>query len=107
MKKIFSLSVILHFATALHAQTFNEWFHQKETRIKYMLEQMASNQVYLQYLEEGYEVARKGWIAIQSIKEGDYRLHELFFNSLSIPNSKIQKLGLVADLLLRLDQIRK
>lgn len=42
------------------AQTFDEWFRQKKTQKKYLVQQIAALKVYLGYLKEGYEIAQKG-----------------------------------------------
>lgn len=82
-----------------NAQTFDEWFKQKETRFKYMLQQIAANQVYIEYLQKGYHIAQSGLQNINDIKHGDFNLHNAFFNSLASVNPKIKNLTSVADII--------
>lgn len=84
------------FGCRLNAQTFNEWFRQKKTQIKYLRQQIAANQVYISYLQKGYKIASTGLSAIHAIKQGDFMLHSTFFNSLQSVNPKMPE---VADII--------
>lgn len=86
------------FIASLHtnAQTWEEWFQQKKTQIKYLLQQIAANEVYIQYLEKGYKIAHEGLQTIQSIKKGDFNLHFGFFDSLKKVNPSIKRYAKVA-----------
>ena len=79
-------------------QTTAEWTQQKKTQIKYLLNQIAANKVYIEYLEKGYGIARTGLNAIQHIKKGDFDLHRDFIGSLSRVNPKIKSYTRVADI---------
>lgn len=83
MKKILFLGLILCASLCAPAQTGEEWFRQKETQKKYLLEQITALKVYGAYVKKGYQVAGKGWRIIQGIKEGDLELHSEFLSSLS------------------------
>ncbi len=72
-------------------QTYDEWFRQKKTKEKYLLQQVAALQTYIGYAEKGYSIATCGLNAIKEFKHGDFNLHNTFFNSLSTVNPAIKK----------------
>ena len=47
-------------ATTVRAQTFAEWFQQKSTQKKYLLQQIAALQVYAAYYKAGNNIAHNG-----------------------------------------------
>lgn len=98
MKKLV-LIIVLFSSQILHAQNWNEWFEQKKTQKKYLLQQIVALKVYLGYLEKGYDIANKGLKAIHDIKKGDFDLHNQFFNSLKQVNPNIQKWTKAADII--------
>lgn len=65
-----------------NAQTFDEWFNQKKTQTKYLIEQIVAYQVYLDYLKKGYTIAHNGLTTIENIKNGNFNLDRDFFKSL-------------------------
>ncbi len=81
------------------SQTYDEWFRQKKTQKKYLLQQVAAFQMYIGYAEKGYSIAKKGLNTIQDIKHGDLKLHNSFFNSLEAVNPRIKKYSKVADII--------
>ena len=98
MKKIF-LIVLIANSFQVSAQNFDEWFNQKKTQIKYLLQQIAANEIYIEYLQKGYKIAESGLRTINDIKHGDFSLHNDFFNSLKTVNPKIKGLAKVADII--------
>lgn len=78
--------------------TWNEWFQQKKTKKKYLAEQIVAFQVYIEYLQKGYDIAQKGLTTISNIKNGDINLHQDFFNRLSMVNPKVKSYAKVADI---------
>src|SRR5882672_6465398 len=80
-------------------QTFEEWAQQKKTQKKYLLQQIAALQVYIGYAKKGYNVVNNGLTTIRNIKNGDFNLHQNFFESLKQVNPKIRKYGKVADII--------
>ena len=57
--KQFTLLILFVLAGGLsQAQTFNEWFRQKATQKKYLIQQIAALQVYLDYVQKGYAIAQ-------------------------------------------------
>jgi hypothetical protein len=89
------LSVSLQ--SVCRAQTWDEWFKQKKTQKKYLLEQIAELQLYIGYLEKGYKIVRDGLNTIHTIKNGEFNLHNVFFTSLEKVNPAIQKFARVAE----------
>jgi len=79
-----------------NAQTWNEWFRQKKTQKKYLIQQIAALKVYLKYLKEGYDVAKKGLGMIGDIKDGNFNDHSTYFASLSLVNPSIKQSGKIA-----------
>ena len=75
MKKIIAIALLLSFAESISAQTFDEWFNQKATQRKYLIQQIAALEVYTGYVSDGYSIAKKGLNIIHDIKNGDFNLH--------------------------------
>jgi len=98
MKIIFIL-LLLSFPFFSQAQTLEEWTQQKKTQRKYLLQQIAALQIYLNYAKKGYDIASKGIITVRNIKNGDFNLHRDFFGSLSQVNPKIRKYAKVVDII--------
>jgi hypothetical protein len=55
-----------------------------------MLKQIALLQVYIGYLEKGYDIARKGLRTIADIKDGNWKMDIAFFSSLRNVNPKVR-----------------
>jgi hypothetical protein len=73
----------------LRAQNWQEWFRQKKTQRKYLVQQIAALKVYLEYLKEGYTVAKKGLNMIGDIKDGNFNSHSEYFGSLKQINPSV------------------
>lgn len=84
---------------SMSAQTFDEWFNQKSTQKKYLLQQIAALQVYINYAKKGYNIVSGGINTIRDIKKGDLNLHNTFFSSLKTINPKIGRYVKVADII--------
>ncbi|WP_207428914.1 hypothetical protein [Pedobacter sp. SYSU D00535] len=66
------------------AQTWDEFFRQKETQKKYLLQQLAALKLYADHLSKGYEIADKGLKTIEGFTKGEFDLHSAFFESLKV-----------------------
>lgn len=100
MKKVFVIVLACLIAgVSANAQTFAEWFNQKATQKKYLLQQIAALQVYIGYAKKGYNIASKGINTVRNIKNGDFNLHKDFFSSLKNVNPAISKYAKVADII--------
>jgi hypothetical protein len=82
-----------------NAQTWEEWTEQKETQIKYLVQQIAAFQTYLGYARQGYEIAHKGITTVENIKNGEWNLHKDFFGSLKTVNPVIKNSAKVTDII--------
>ena len=99
MKKVAITLVILIAFNESSAQTFDEWFKQKKTQKKYLIEQIAAFQTYLGYVQKGYSIARKGLTTIGNIKKGDFNLNNDFFSSFKSVNPTIRNYSKVAEII--------
>lgn len=94
MKRLIILWAIFTTVSA-KSQTWDEWFRQKKTKLKYIAEQIAAYEVYAGYLKKGYNIVEKGWAVVNDIKHGDFDLHNNYFNSLKEVNGAIKNYGKV------------
>ncbi len=100
MKKILLfLLLFVSAAGSLQAQTFAEWFNQKQTQRKYLLQQIAALQVYIGYAKKGYNIAKEGLTTIGGFTRGEFNLHTDYFNSLKSVNPEIRRYVKVADII--------
>ncbi len=100
MKKILLfLSLFMSAMGSLQAQTFAEWFNQKQTQRKYLLQQIAALQVYIGYAKKGYNIAKEGLNTIGGFTRGEFNLHTDYLNSLKSVNPEIRRYTKVADII--------
>lgn len=83
--------VLLSASYSINAQTWNELFRQDATQKKYLLQQIASLQLYSEYLSKGFSIAKKGLHTIQDIKHGEFNLHNDYFSSLERVSPNVKK----------------
>lgn len=81
------------------AQTFDEFFKQKETQRKYLAEQIAAFQLYLGYIKKGITITNNGLNLVHDLKNGEFNLHSDYFNSLKNVNPRIKQYARVADII--------
>ena len=93
------LGILLCVSAFAKGQTFDEWFRQKKTQIKYYVQQIAALQVYHEVLQKGYNVAKDGLQVIDDLKHGDFNLHHTYFNSLSSINPSIARSATVQEII--------
>jgi hypothetical protein len=82
MKKVIIAGVMMLTIGVVNAQTFDEWFKQKETQIKYLAEQISALQSYGEVINKGYAIAHDGLTNIFNSKGEDYKQHHDYFLSL-------------------------
>tara|TARA_R110002050_G_scaffold102384_2_gene210918 strand:+ start:1506 stop:2165 length:660 start_codon:yes stop_codon:yes gene_type:complete len=99
MKKILIILLFAGCANSLKAQNFDEWFWQKKTQKKYLIQQIAALQVYIDYAQKGYAIAKEGLDIIGNLKEGELGLHTDYFNSLENVNPEIRQYANVPDIM--------
>lgn len=100
MKNYIALLFII-MSIGAHAQSpnWNEWFRQKKTQRKYLLQQIAALKVYLEYLKKGYEIVDKGLTTIGDIKNGTFNLDKDYLNSLKQVSSVVKNSPKVKEVL--------
>ena len=76
------ITLLIGLAITSYGQTWDEWFRQKKTQRRYNILQIAKLQAYLSFVKEGYKIAKTGLDIYGRIKEVDFNLHDLFFESL-------------------------
>lgn len=81
------------------AQTFGEFFNQKKTQKKYLLQQIAALQVYIGYAKKGYDIASTGLQSIKDITNGEFGLHTAYITSLKAVSPVIRNNIKVAEII--------
>lgn len=77
------------FTMKLKAQTWDEIFRQKKTQKEYLLKQLIALKSYGNFLQKGYEIVGGGLKTIKDLKNGEFDLHQDFFNSLKSINPAV------------------
>jgi hypothetical protein len=90
MKKMILICYPAFLSLNTHAQTFAEWWKQKETQKRYMTEQIAALSAYGAVLREGYETVSQGLGLVHTLQDGDYSQHQGYFNSFASVNPQIK-----------------
>jgi len=98
MKKMRLLFIVMLAVQIAAGQTYDEWFRQKKTQVKYLTEQIAALQVYAGFVEKGYKIAKDGLDAIHAIKQGDFSLHNNYFSSLTNVSPAVKSYTKIADI---------
>lgn len=98
MNRYILMGALLICMQSATAQTFNEWFRQKKTQKKYLLQQIAALKVYLDYLKKGYKIVDKGLTIVGDIKQGKFDLDLEYLESLKNVNSTVSGSAKVASI---------
>lgn len=83
----------------LKAQTWSEWFRQKKTQQRYLLEQIAALRVYTDLAQKSYRFARSGLTTISDLSRGELDLHNAFISALKKVNPSISGSTKVAEII--------
>ena len=86
-------------ASLVNAQTFDEWFKQKETQINYLVEQIGAIKAYDEVINKGYDIAHNGLTNVFTSKERDYQQHSSYFLSLWKVKANIKTYNKVASII--------
>lgn len=86
-------------ATTVRAQTFAEWFQQKKTQKKYLLQQIAALQVYASYYKAGNNIARNGLGSISGYLKSENGLHATYYDNLNNVSPVVKNNKQVSDIL--------
>lgn len=70
-----------------------------QNKFKPLIERIALLQVYLEYLQKGYGIARNGLESVRKITKGEFDLHGDFFNSLAVVNPEVKKYTRIASII--------
>lgn len=102
-KKLLALTVMTvaasSLATTVRAQTFAEWFQQKSTQKKYLLQQIAALQVYAAYYKAGNKIAHNGLGSITGSLKSENGLHTTYYNNLNNVSRVVKNNKQVNDIL--------
>lgn len=74
----------------VNAQSWDEWFHQKKTQIKYLEQQIAALKAEEISLRQGYDMLKSEWNSIANFKGAEFNLHQDFYKSLSAVNPVVR-----------------
>ena len=96
---ILMLIVLTGMAIGARAQTLTEWFRQKETQRKYLLEQIAALRLYHASVKKGYALTQGKLTAIGGIKNGSLTQDKEYFGSLKQVRPRIKNQSRVADII--------
>ncbi len=91
--------LLLFVGTSAFGQTWGEFFNQKKTQKKYLLEQLVALKMYAGYLKKGYDIVGSGISTVKDIKNGEFNLHSTFFTSLKNVNPAIRKNAKIASII--------
>jgi len=99
MKRISIILVIILTCTYGSAQGLVNIFSQRAADLKNMGKQIALLQLYMGWIEQGYQIAGSGLHLISDIKQGEWNLHSLFFGSLALVNPAIKQCAEVTEVM--------
>jgi len=91
--------LVMLISGTVNAQTWSEWFSQKKTQQKYLLEQVAALKLYAGYLKKGYDIGRSGLTFIKDASKGEFDMHGAFFSSLRAVSPEIRNNVKVAEII--------
>lgn len=86
-------------ASGSQAQSFAEWFSQKKTQQKYLVQQVAALHLYSGYLRQGYQIANGGLGYITGTLKDEFNLHEAHYDNLKAINPEVKNNSRVDDIL--------
>jgi hypothetical protein len=102
-KKLLAFTIMTFAASALatnvKAQTFAEWFAQKSTQKKYLLQQIAALQVYAAYYKVGNNIAHNGLGSITGSLTAENGLHTTYYNNLRAVSPVVKNNKQVSDIM--------
>jgi hypothetical protein len=73
------------------AQSFDEWFAQGKTQVKYLIQQIAALSTCESSLKQGYHIVSGELSSIKNFSGSEYSLHQGYYNSLSQVNPLVKK----------------
>lgn len=102
--KVYGVTLLLAFGLfgfsgTVLGQTFGEFFKQKKTQKRYLLQQIAALQFYIGQAKKGYELVGSGLNTIKDFSNGEFGLHRTFISSLKLVSPQISGHVKVADII--------
>jgi hypothetical protein len=73
---------------------------QDDKSIEQHVLQIAANKMLLEYVKKGYRIVQDGLNVISSFKDGEYKLHDVFFKSLRSVNPAVSRYWKLAQITL-------
>lgn len=107
MKKLLILLYLLSAASPVTAQNYQEWFQQKQTKKKYLAEQIIALQPYGTVLKKGYELSQQGLSLIHTITSGDFIQHEDHFKSFTNVSPELKNHSVTQQLIALAENIQQ
>lgn len=110
MKKVVVGCCLLMCIQTVQGQLWVEFFRQKETQKKYLLQQIAALATYADYVREGYQIAQEGLTFINDVKTGQFSLDKNYFASFQQVNpalkglAKLDSMNTMKEMIVRLRQ---
>lgn len=86
-------------ATHARGQTFAEWFEQKKTQKKYLLDQIAALEAYRSVLSQGYREAKGGLTSISGSLQSEFDLHNQYYDRLNTASPAVKNNKQLQDIL--------
>jgi hypothetical protein len=86
-------------AVTAQAQTFAEWFAQKKTQKKYLLQQIAALQVFSGYLKKGYQIANNGLGSISGTLKTENGLHSTYYNRMKTASPLVKNNAMIQEIM--------
>lgn len=90
-----------------YGQNWNEFFKQKKTQKKYLLEQLVALRAYAGFALQGYQAVHSGLKTVRGLTGGELSLHEVFFSSLSGAGPVIRNHARLGEIILLQLRIRR
>ncbi|MBV4359075.1 hypothetical protein [Pinibacter aurantiacus] len=100
MKKLIVIILMAILAIQAKATAQNQ-------QIKVYLQQIAANKAYIELLQKGYQIVKKGWKTIGDIKQVHFTMDGDFFKSLEAINPKVKNYAKVAASIVLLNSTKK
>lgn len=99
MLGIVLLLLVAAAAPKCSAQTWGEFFNQKKTQRKYLLNQITALQAYIGYAKKGYAVVSEGINTVGDISRGEFGLHSAFISGLKRVSPAVRNDARVAEII--------
>ena len=84
------LLLLIVSATTTKAQSFDEWFAQGKTQVKYLIQQISALSACESSLKQGYHIVSGELSSIKNFSGSEYSLHQGYYNSLSQVNPLVK-----------------